>query len=47
VIYQVNGTVVTSVSVLRKMVAELNPGDPLVAQIERDGKLMYLTLSGD
>jgi serine protease Do len=47
VIYQVNGTVVTSVSVLRKMVVELKPGDPLVAQIERDGKLMYLTLSGD
>jgi serine protease Do len=47
VIYQVNGTVVTSVQVLRRMVAELKPGDPLVAQIERDGKLMYLTLSGD
>jgi hypothetical protein len=29
------------------MVVELKPGDPLVAQIERDGKLMYLTLSGD
>jgi serine protease Do len=47
VIYQVNGTVVTSTPVLRKMVADLKPGDPLVAQIERDGKLMYLTLSGD
>ncbi len=47
VIYQVNGTVVTSVSVLRKMVADLKPGDPLVVQIERDSKLMYLTLSGD
>jgi serine protease Do len=47
VIYQVNGTVVTSVQVLRRMVADLKPGDPLVAQIERDGKLLYLTLSGD
>jgi len=47
VIYQVNGTVVTSVAVLRRMVAALNPGDPLVVQVERDGKLMYLTLSGD
>jgi len=47
VIYQVNGTVVTSVPVLRRMVAALNPGDPLVVQVERDGKLMYLTLSGD
>jgi serine protease Do len=47
VIYQVNGTVVTTVAVLRRMVADLKPGDPLVVQIERDGKLMYLTLSGD
>lgn len=47
VIYQVNGTVVTSVPILRHMVADLKPGDPLVMQIERDGKLMYLTLSGD
>lgn len=47
VIYQVNGTVVTSVAALRKMIAALKPGDPLVVQIERDGKLMYLTLSGD
>jgi serine protease Do len=47
VIYQMNGTVVTSVAVLRKMVADLKPGDPLVVQIERDSKLMYLTLSGD
>jgi len=47
VIYQVNGTVVTSVQVLRKMISALNPGDPLVVQIERDGKLMFLTLSGE
>jgi hypothetical protein len=33
--------------VLRRMVAALKPGDPLVVQIERDGKLMFLTLSGD
>jgi serine protease Do len=47
VIYQVNGTVVTSIPALRRLIADLKPGDPLVAQIERDGKLMYLTLSGD
>jgi serine protease Do len=47
VIYSVNGTVVTTVQVLRRMVAGLKAGDPLVVQIERDGKLMYLTLSGD
>ncbi len=47
VIYQVNGTVVTSVEVLRRQIAALKPGDPLVVQIERDGKLMFLTLSGD
>ncbi len=47
VIYQVNGATVTSIPVLRRMIAALKPGDPLVVQIERDGKLMYLTLSGD
>ena len=45
VIYQVNGTAVTTVPALRKAVTDLKPGDPLVVQIERDGKLMYLTLS--
>jgi serine protease Do len=45
VIYQLNGTVVTSVAALRQLMAQLKPGDPLVLQIERDGKLMYLTLS--
>jgi serine protease Do len=47
VLYQVNGTTVTSVPVLRRMIADLKPGDPLVVQIERDGKLMYLVLSAD
>jgi hypothetical protein len=30
---------------LRKMLDGLKPLDPLVMQIERDGKLLYLTLS--
>jgi serine protease Do len=47
VIYQVNGTAVTSVAALRKLVADLKPDAPLVLQIERDGKLMYLTMSGE
>ena len=47
VIYQINGTVVTTVQALRRQLAALKVGDPLVVQIERAGKLMYLTLSGD
>ena len=47
VIYQVNGTAVTSVAALRKLIADLKPDAPLVLQIERDGKLMYLTMSGE
>jgi len=47
VIYQVNGTAVTSVAALRMLVADLKPDAPLVLQIERDGKLMYLTMSGE
>ncbi len=45
VIYSVNTTPVSSLDALRNAVDGLKVADPLVLQIERDGKLMYLTLS--
>lgn len=45
IIYSVNATPVSSLDALRGAVASLKPDDPLVLQIERDGSLMYLTLS--
>ena len=45
VIYSVNTTPVSSLDALRKAIDDLKPADPLVLQIERDSKLMYLTLS--
>jgi serine protease Do len=45
VIYSVNATPVSTLDSLRQAVDGLKTADPLVLQIERDGKLMYLTLS--
>jgi serine protease Do len=45
VIYTVNTTPVSSLESLRAAVDGLKATDPLVLQIERDGVLMYLTLS--
>jgi serine protease Do len=45
VIYTVNTTPVSTLDALRTAVDALKTADPLVLQIERDGKLMYLTLS--
>jgi serine protease Do len=45
VIYSVNTTPVSSLDALRSAVNGLKAADPLVLQIERDGALMYLTLS--
>jgi len=45
VIYSVNTTPVSSLEALRNAVNGLKAADPLVLQIERDGSLMYLTLS--
>ena len=45
VIYAVNTRPVATLDALRKSVDGLKAADPLVLQIERDGKLMYLTLS--
>ena len=45
VIYSVNNVPMATLDALRKMLDGLKPLDPLVMQIERDGRLMYLTLS--
>jgi serine protease Do len=45
VIYSVNTTPVSTLDALRQAVNSLKSVDPLVLQIEREGKLMYLTLS--
>ena len=45
VIYSVNTSPVSSLDALRQAVNGLKNVDPLVLQIERDGKLMFLTLS--
>ena len=43
VIYSVNGETVTSVEALRSAIDSLKDTDPLVLQVERDGRLLYLT----
>jgi serine protease Do len=45
VIYSVNTTPVSTLDALRQAVNGLKNVDPLVLQIEREGKLMFLTLS--
>jgi serine protease Do len=45
VIYSVNGTPIATLDALRTSLRALKPADPLVLQIERDSKLMFLTLS--
>ena len=44
VIYEVNGVPVVSVKLLRDVLASKKPGDPVVMQVERDGKLIYLPI---
>jgi serine protease Do len=43
VIYSVNAETVTSVEALRSAIDSLKDTDPLVLQVERDGRLLYLT----
>jgi len=47
VIYSVNTSPVSTLDALRGAVDNLKASDPLVLQIERDGALMYLTLSAE
>jgi serine protease Do len=43
-IYAVNGAPVTSIAALRNALNGLKETDPLVLQVERDGRLIFLTL---
>jgi serine protease Do len=45
IIYSVNTTPISTLEALRSAVDSLKVADPLVLQVERDGKLLYLTLS--
>jgi len=44
VIYSVNGTPVTSLVALRQVLDRLKANEPMVLQIEREGRLRYLDL---
>jgi S1-C subfamily serine protease len=44
IIYQVNGQDVDSVEKLRELLKDIPGGAPLVLQIERDNKLVYVPL---
>jgi serine protease Do len=43
VIHSLNRTPITSVEILRDAFTKLQPGDPAAMQVERNGKLTYLT----
>ena len=45
IIYSVNTTPVSTLSALRMAIDGLKVADPLVLQVEREGNLLYLTLS--
>jgi serine protease Do len=44
VIYSVNREPIASIEALRSVLDGIKPGDPLILQIERDGKLTFLSL---
>jgi serine protease Do len=44
VIYSVNREPIASIEALRSALDAIKPGDPLIIQIERDSKLMFLSL---
>lgn len=44
VIYEVNGTPVSSIDALRSALDKLKETDPLALLVERDGRLMYVTM---
>jgi serine protease Do len=44
VIYEVNGTPVSSVEALRAALDKLKENDPLALLVERDGRLLYITM---
>jgi len=47
VIHTVNGSRVTTVEMLRSTLEQVKTEDPLVLQVERDGRLMFLVLESD
>lgn len=47
VIHAVNGRSVTSIDTLRSELSRLEPGEPLVVQVEREGSLMFLVMEPD
>jgi serine protease Do len=44
VIYEMNGTPMSSVEALRSALDKLKETDPLALLVERDGRLMYVTM---
>jgi S1-C subfamily serine protease len=44
VIYSVNGSPVSTVAALKGKINEFKPGQEVIMQIERSGRLMYVTL---
>ena len=44
VIYSVNNSPVADVATLRKLLDAIKPGDPVILQIEREGKLLYVAI---
>jgi serine protease Do len=47
IIYTINGKHVSDLDELRREVDRLQPGDPVACQIERDGRLMYVSFEID
>ena len=44
VIYELNSTPVVSLEMLKSLVKDLKPGDAVVFQVERNGKLRYVAI---
>jgi serine protease Do len=42
IIHSFNGITIITLDALNEAIQKLNPGDPVVLQIERDGHLQYL-----
>jgi serine protease Do len=47
VIYSANSQIVTTIESLNSIIAGLKETDPLVLQVEREGKLLYLTMTAE
>jgi len=47
VIRSINNRDITSLQVLRDAMRALTPGTPVTLQIQRDGRLMYVSFTAD